>query len=106
MLETFITSRVRCKIVMLFARYPTHKSHIRGLAGRLDEDAANVYRELRRLEKVGFLSASKLRNTKVYTANLHFPLLKELQSIVFKSQKHRQHAWSLNNPKTDPVSGQ
>ena len=106
MLETFITSRVRRKIVIVYAKFPEYQNHIRGLSKLLNEDAANVCRELRRLEKIGFLSTTKSRNTKVYAANRHFPLLKELQSIVLKSQRHRQQAWTLKSPKTiNTVSG-
>ncbi len=100
MLDTFITSRVRRKIVIIYSKFPDYSNSIRGLSRLLKEDAANVCRELDKLEKIGFLIGSKSRNTKVYRTNRHFPLLKELQSIVLKSQRYRQQAWSLKASKT------
>ncbi|MYB39975.1 ArsR family transcriptional regulator [Candidatus Saccharibacteria bacterium] len=86
MLDTLITSRVRRKIIFVYAKYPDYKTHIRGLSTLIKEDVGNVYRELRRLEKIGFLMSSKKSNTKIYSANKQFPLIKELQTIVLKSQ--------------------
>lgn len=105
MLDTFITSRVRRKIVIVYAKFPGYKNHIRGLSKLINEDAANVCRELRRLEEIGFLSTTKSRNTRIYATNHHFPLLKELQSMVLKSQRYRQQAWTLKASKPSAASG-
>ena len=78
MLDVFITSRVRRKIVVVYAKYPD-----------------TIQRELRRLEKVGFLHAEKQGNTRIYSNNKQFPIFKELQSIVIKSQQHA----NSNRPK-------
>ena len=72
MLDTLITSRVRRKIIFVYAKYPDYKTHIRGLSTLIKEDVGNVYRELRRLEKIGFLMSSKKSNTKIYSANKQF----------------------------------
>lgn len=90
MLDVFITSRVRRKILVVYAKYPDFKTHVRGLAKLIKEDAGNIQRELTKLEKVGFLQSSKQSNTKVYTANKQFAIFKELQSIVLKSQRSRR----------------
>ena len=87
MLEIFVTSRVRRKILVVFAKYPDFKTHARGLAKLIKEDPGNIQRELERMAKGGFLLVTKKDNTKVYQANKQFPILKELQSIVIKSQK-------------------
>jgi len=87
MLDVFITSRVRRKIVIIYAKYPDFKTHVRGLAKLIKEDAGNIQRELKRLEKVGFLISEKQGNTKIYYTNKHFIIFKELQSIVLKSQR-------------------
>lgn len=87
MLDTFITSRVRRKIIVIYAKYPDFKTHVRGLAKLIKEDAGNIQRELKKLEKVGFLLSEKQANTKVYFTNKHFAFFKELQGIVMKSQK-------------------
>ncbi len=90
MLDVFITSRVRRKIIVVYAKYPDFKTHVRGLAKLIKEDAGNIQRELKRLEKIGFLHSEKQANTKIYYTNKQFPIFKELQSIVLKSQRATQ----------------
>lgn len=95
MLDVFITSRVRRKIVVVYAKYPDFRTHVRGLAKLIKEDPGNIQRELKKLEKVGFLSSEKTGNTKIYSTNKQFAIFKELQSIVIKSQ---QQAGRLKRP--------
>lgn len=97
MLDVFITSRVRRKIVIIYAKYPDFKTHVRGLAKLIKEDAGNIQRELKRLEKVGFLISEKQGNTKIYYTNKHFIIFKELQSIVLKSQRVSVRRPQYNN---------
>jgi tetratricopeptide (TPR) repeat protein len=52
MLDVFITSRVRRKIIVVYAKYPDFKTHVRGLAKLIKEDPGNIQRELKRLEKL------------------------------------------------------
>jgi DNA-binding MarR family transcriptional regulator len=87
MLDVFITSRVRRKIIVVYAKYPDFRTHVRGLAKLIKEDPGNIQRELKRLEKVGFLTAEKQGNTKIYSTNKSFAIFKELQNIVIKSQQ-------------------
>ncbi len=98
MLDTFITSRVRRKIIVVYAKYPDFKTHVRGLAKLIKEDAGNIQRELKRLEKIGFLISERQGNTKIYYTNKHFPIFKELQSIVLKSQRASANRRSSQNP--------
>ncbi len=53
----------------------------------IKEDPGNIQKELNRLVAGHFLVVSKGGKNKVYQANKQFPILKELQSIVIKSQK-------------------
>lgn len=92
MLDVFITSRVRRKIVVVYAKYPDFRTHVRGLAKLIKEDPGNIQRELKRLEKVGFLHSEKQGNTKIYSTNKQFIIFKELQGIVLKSQHTSQKA--------------
>ena len=92
MLDILITSRVRRKILIVYAKYPDFKTHVRGLAKLIKEDPGNIQRELRKLEKAGFLLTEKQGNTKIYYTNKHYPLFKELQTIVLKSQNMRKQA--------------
>lgn len=87
MLEIFVTSRVRRKIIVVFAKYPDFKTHVRGLAKLIKEDPGNIQRELNHMVDGKFLIVTKKGNTKIYQTNKQFPILKELQSIVIKSQK-------------------
>lgn len=87
MLDILITSRVRKKIVVVFAKYPDFKTHARGLAKLIKEDPGNIQRELTKMVEGKFLIMTKKGNTKIYQTNKQFPILKELQSIVIKSQK-------------------
>jgi hypothetical protein len=57
---------------VIYAKYPDFKTHVRGL------------------EKVGFLTSERQGNTKVYSTNKQFPIFRELQSIVLKSQRANQ----------------
>jgi predicted transcriptional regulator with HTH domain len=87
MLDAFITSRVRRKIVVVYAKYPDFKTHVRGLAKLIKEDPGNIQRELKRLAQSGFLVVEKKGNSKIYSTNKNFPIFRELQSIVIKSQQ-------------------
>ncbi len=91
MLELFITSKTRRKIITVFTKYPDYSVHVRGLAKLVKEDPGNVQRELARLEQVGFVKSVKQSNTKVYVANPKFVLYRELQSMVLKSQAKRNN---------------
>ena len=84
MLDIFVTSRVRRKIIVVFAKYPDFKTH---LAKLIKEDPGNIQRELNRMAEGKFLIVTKKGKTKIYQTNKQFPILKELQSIVIKSQK-------------------
>ena len=92
MLDVFITSRVRRKIIVVYAKFPDFKTHVRGLAKLIKEDAGNIQRELKRLERVGFLVSERQGNTKIYSTNKGFPIFKELQGIVLKSQRANQRS--------------
>jgi len=87
MLDIFITSRVRRKILVVFAKYPDFKTHVRGLSKLIKEDPGNIQRELRRLVKGGFLVMEKKGGYNIYQMNKSFPMFKEWQSIVIKSQQ-------------------
>ena len=87
MLDIFITSRVRRKIIVVFAKYPDFKTHVRALSKLIKEDPGNITREMQRLTRGGFLTMTQKGNIKIYQMNKQFPLLKELQSMVIKSQQ-------------------
>jgi predicted transcriptional regulator len=94
MLEVFITSKTRRKIITVFTKYPDYRAHTRALAQMIKEDPGNVQRELKKLAKIGFIKGAKESNTIVYTANKTFPLYRDLQSIVLKSQASKRKIFS------------
>lgn len=96
MLELFVTSRTRRKILVVFAKYPDFKTHVRGLAKLIKEDPGNIQRELERLAAGNFLIVTKKGKTKIYQTNKQYPILKELQSIVIKSQKGKGPSKKIN----------
>lgn len=88
MLDVFITSRVRRKILVVFAKYPDFKTHVRALSKLIKEDPGNIQRELKRLEIAKFLVSQRKGHMVVYQTNKKYPILKELQSMVIKSQQY------------------
>ncbi len=86
MLELFITSKTRRKIIVIYTKYPDFRMHVRGLAKMIKEDPGNVQRELKRLSQVGFVTVHTEGNAKVYASNPKFVLYRELQGLVLKSQ--------------------
>lgn len=90
MLDIFVTSRVRRKIIVVFAKYPDFRTHVRALAKLIKEDPGNVQRELNRMTEGKFLIMTRRGKTKIYQTNKQFPILKELQSIVIKSQRGKK----------------
>lgn len=94
MLGQFITSKTRRKIITIYSKYPEYRAHVRGLAKVLREDPGNVQRELARLEKIGYVKSQREANTKLYGANQSFPIFRELQSIVLKTDRRKQRTIS------------
>ena len=54
MLDIFITSRVRRKIVVVFAKYPDFKTHVRALSKLIKEDPGIFRESCRGWRRVGF----------------------------------------------------
>ena len=80
----------------IFAKIPEFKTQVRGLSKLIIEDPWNIQRELKRLVKGGVLVVTKRGYSNVYQTNKQFPILKELQSIVIKSQQMRSQGKSPN----------
>ncbi len=91
-LDLFITSKTRRKIVAVYTKHPDFRIHVRGLAKMIKEDPGNVQRELIRLEKAGFVTSAKDGNSRVYSANQQFYLFRDLQSMVLKASQMRGRA--------------
>lgn len=90
MLNLFITSKTRRKIITIYSKYPDYRVHVRGLAKVLKEDPGNVQRELTRLEKIGYVKSARDGNAKLYWANQNFLLFRELQNMVLKTNRKKR----------------
>lgn len=84
MLEAFITSKTRIKLLVKFFLNPGTKAYLRQLANEFGESTNSVRVELNRLTETGVLESSKEGNTVVYQAKISHPLFNEISSIVSK----------------------
>lgn len=78
-------SSLRAKALLYFFSNPTVSLYVREMAQIFHVDAANLSKELSRLEKTGLFVSNFRGNQKYYAINKTYPLYNELQSIVFKT---------------------
>jgi hypothetical protein len=78
-------SRTRDAVVRELFAEPHVEWHARGLARQTGEAVANVHRELRRLERSGWLARRRERNRILCRINDTHPLYEEMRSLVAKT---------------------
>ena len=78
-------SRLRQKLLTYFFTNPSSHLYVREMAVVLHEDAGNLSKELKRLEKIGIFASSITGKQKYFSLNNKHPLYKELKSIIFKT---------------------
>jgi predicted nucleotidyltransferase len=79
-------TKLRKKLLTYTFTHPNEHFYVRELAGLIDEDAGNLSRELRELEKEGLFDSFSKGNVKFYSLNRAYPLFPELKQIVFKTE--------------------
>jgi predicted nucleotidyltransferase/predicted transcriptional regulator with HTH domain len=79
-------TKLRKKLLTYSFTHPDERFYVRELAGLIDEDAGNLSRELRELEKEGLFDSSSRGNIKFYSLNKSYPLFRELNQIIFKTE--------------------
>ncbi|MEC4004438.1 ArsR family transcriptional regulator [Flavobacterium sp. SUN052] len=84
MLETLITSKTRIRILVKFFINAANNGHLRGLAEEMNESTNAIRKELNNLSEAGYLEKKANQNRVSYKANIHHPLFKTLQKIVFQ----------------------
>jgi len=84
-LEGLFSSKVRVQLLVLFLTNPGEEFYIRELARETGEHPYAVQRELRHLERLGFLTVRSSGRRKYYSLDIGFPLYPELKSIVLKT---------------------
>jgi len=85
MLEKFLVSQVRVKILRTMLTHPSEQFHIRGLVREVGTEINAVRRELSNLESAGLLFSRKSGNRVYYTLNIHFTYYSEFLALVAKS---------------------
>jgi predicted nucleotidyltransferase len=85
MLERFITSKTKRKLLKLFILHPEKSFYVRELEKLIQEPVAAVRRELGYLEEAGFLKSRKAGNLKYFEVNKDFPIYPELKKIIYSS---------------------
>lgn len=85
MLESFITSKTRVKLLLKFFINPDTTAYLRGLADEFGESTNAVRVELNRLSGAGILESRAEGRTILYKANKKHPLFPEVQRIVAKT---------------------
>ena len=72
-------------MLIRFFLNPESVSYLRGLEEEFGESTNAIRLELNRFESAGLLSSSFVKNKKIFTANIHHPLFKEIQKLLRKS---------------------
>jgi hypothetical protein len=86
MLQNFISSKTRIKILRLFLQHPKRHYYLREISKLLGESLTPVRRELINLRKIGLLKEAKVANLVYYDVNKKFLLYDELTNIVKKTE--------------------
>lgn len=85
MLEHFITSKTKRKLLKLFVLHPEKSFYVREIEKLIQEPIAAVRRELGYLEKAGFLRSRNEGNLKYFKVNKDFPIYPELRKIIYST---------------------
>lgn len=85
MLDSFVTSKTRIKLLLKFFINPDTTAYLRGLADEFGESTNAVRVELNRLSRAGILESKADGRTILYNANKKHPLFPEIQRIVAKT---------------------
>jgi hypothetical protein len=84
MLQSLITSKTRIKLLLKFFLNINNQGYLRSLETEFNESTNGIRQELNRFEQAGLLLAESEGNKKLYRANIHHPLYKDLNSIIRK----------------------
>lgn len=85
LLESFITSKARIRILIRLFLNPGQKAYLRELATEFNMSAGQLSDELHHMNDAGLLSQSRDGRQLNYSANTKHPLFPELHSMVKKA---------------------
>jgi predicted nucleotidyltransferase len=80
-----LRSKARQRLLVFYFTNPTARHHLRDLAERLDIDASNLSKELRRLEADGLFRSDVSGRQKYFQLNRRYALFDEVRGIVTKT---------------------
>lgn len=84
-LAGLLGSTTRASVLAWLASHPGERFFVRQLAGLIQQDPANLSRELRRLEKLGILSRTVSGRQTYYEIQTRSPLFPELYGLAVKT---------------------
>lgn len=85
MLKYFITSKTKRKLLRLFLLNPEKSFYIREMEKLINEPINGIRRELKNLQKAGFLKVRRDGNRKLFRVNNGFPIISELKTIIYST---------------------
>lgn len=85
LLEEFLLSRTRARLVAAFALRPGERLYLREISRLIKADVRAVKQEVDRLERLGFLKSQASGNRRYVEVNENFPLYPELKAIALKT---------------------
>jgi len=85
LLDSFITSKARIRILTRLFLNPGQKAYLRELANEFDMSAGQLSDELHSMNNAGLLSQTRSGRQLNYSANTSHPLFPELHSMVKKA---------------------
>lgn len=80
-----LNTRLRRKLLVYSFTHLDDARYVRELAVLIKEDAGNLSRELRKLEREGLYKSVTRGNLKLYSLNKSYSLFGELKSIILKT---------------------
>ncbi|MBK7870793.1 MAG: ArsR family transcriptional regulator [Saprospiraceae bacterium] len=84
MIETLISSKTRIKLLLKFFLNSNATAYLRSLESEFGESSNAIRLELNRFEEAGMLESRLDGNKKIFQANTHHPLFKEVHNILLK----------------------
>jgi len=84
-LQHFITSKTKRKLLKLFVMHPERSFYVREIEKLTQEPVAAVRRELGYLQEAGFLNSRNEGNLKYFQVNQDFPIYPELKRIIYST---------------------
>ena len=85
MLSSLIKSKTRVELLTWFVTHPGERFHYNQLLRILEVSPTSIQKELKELERVGFLNSQKEAHVRFYWVNQDFVLYPEIKNIILKT---------------------